>query len=140
MSTDEKWAYLVGLDDSLLMGGAMLSEYTSALVRSADLAFVGDAFLACIITSLAVIETHLRSEARTKEGRLVDLISSALIADDLKAELHILRKCRNRWVHVAEPWEDESCEYTEESEAELEEVAKRCLVAMRRTIYANPWI
>lgn len=140
MTDDQKWAYLVELDETLLKGGAMISEFTGQLIRSADLAFVGDAFLACIITSLAVVETHLRSEARIKGGKLVELISASTLENDLKSELHALRKYRNQWVHVAEPWEDDGCEYSAESEALLEEVAKRCLVAMRRTVYSNPWI
>jgi hypothetical protein len=28
----------------------------------------------------------------------------------------------------------------EQHEAELEEMARRCAVALRRTIYTNPWI
>lgn len=141
MTEQEKWDYLVELDEKLLQGGVILSEWATFLIKDADLAFVGGAHLASIITALAGIETHLRAESGNAKHRLVDLIVAADLEDDLKQELQVLRKYRNEWVHVAEPWEDNSLlKSPEKHEAELEEIAKRCAVALRRTIYTNPWV
>ena len=141
MTKDEKWAYLVELDDALLLGGIILSEWAAFLVKDADLAFVGGAYLASIITSLAGVETHLRTECGTRKQRLVDLIAESDLEEDLKQELQILRNYRNEWVHVADPWDDQALlGEPEKHESELEEVAKRCTAALRRTIYSNPWI
>lgn len=141
MTEEEKWAYLIELDEKLLQGGAILSEWATFLIKDADLAFVSGANLASIITAIAGIETHLRSEEGTCKQHLVELIEQSDLEEDLKRELQILRKFRNKWVHVAEPWEDNSLlESPEQHEAELGEMAKRCAVALRRTIYTNPWI
>jgi hypothetical protein len=141
MTEEEKWAYLVELDDKLLKGGAVLSEWATFLIKDADLAFVSGAHLASIITGLAGVETHLRGEGGSSKQRLLDLIQQSDLEEDLKQELQILRKYRNKWVHVAEPWEDHSLLHSpEQHEAELEEMARRCAVALRRTIYTNPWI
>ena len=141
MTEDEKWEYFVGLDESLLQGGVILSEWATFLIRDADVAFVNNAYLACIITGLAGIETYLRSESGSSKQRLVDLINNAELEEDLAKELYYLRKYRNKWVHVSDPWDDDSLLSTPENhEAELEDMAKRCVVALRRTIYSNPWI
>jgi len=141
MTEEQKWEFLVNLDESLLKGGVILSEWATFLIRDADVAFVNDAHLACILTGLAGIETHLRSEAASSKQRLVDLIDQAGLEADLVEELHFIRKYRNKWVHVSDPWADDTLLSSPEShEAELEEMAKRCVVALRRTIYSNPWI
>jgi hypothetical protein len=141
MTEDEKWEYLVELDETLLQGGVILSEWATYLIKSADLAFVGGAYLASIITGLAGVETHLRGEGGSSKKRLVDLIEQSDLEEDLKQELQMLRKYRNKWVHVADPWDnDHLLESPDQHEAELEEMAKRCAVALRRTIYTNPWI
>jgi hypothetical protein len=140
MTEDEKWAYLVELDETLLQGGVTLSEWTTFLVKSADLSFVCGAHLASIITGLAGVETHLRGEGGTSNQRLVDLIQKSDLEEGLKKELQILRKYRNKWVHVADPWDDDLIEFPEKHQVELEKMAKRCAVALRRTIYTNPWV
>lgn len=141
MTEEEKWTYLTELDDTLFQEGVILPEWATFLVKDADLAFVGGAHLASIITGLAGVETHLRSEGGSSRQRLVDLIEQSDLEEDLKQELQILRKYRNEWVHLAEPWEDDALlDSPEQHEAELEEMAKRCAVALRRTIYTNPWI
>ena len=119
----------------------ILSEWATFLIKDADTAFVSGAHLASIITSLAGVETHLRAEGGNKKQRLVELIEESDIEEDLKKELQILRKYRNKWVHVADPWDDDALlESPETHESELEEMARRCAVALRRTIYTNPWI
>jgi hypothetical protein len=140
MTEDEKWDFLITLDDELLKGGVILSEWATYLIRSADLAFVSGAHLASLITGLAAVETHLRGEGGFTSQRLFDLIENSDV-EDLKVELQTLRKYRNKWVHVTDPWDDDDLlQSPEKHEAELEEMAKRCTIALRRTIYNNPWI
>jgi hypothetical protein len=141
MDTDQRWAHLVALDDELLKGGLILSEWCSFIVREADTAFAHGAHLAAILTAVSGIETHLRSEySNNSNDRLVDLINSSSLAVDLKADLHTLRKYRNRGVHVGDPWNDSNLlESPEEAERELENMALFAARALRRTIYADPW-
>ncbi|UCV22094.1 hypothetical protein [Ferribacterium limneticum] len=59
----------------------------------------------------------------------------------MKADLHTLRKYRNKWVHVDCPWEDEELLANPKAiERELEEMAFFSVRALRRTIYENQWI
>lgn len=141
MEEQERWDFLAELDETLLMGGAILSEKSSFLISSADLAFVSCAHLACILTAMAAIETHLRAERNGSRLRLVDLIDVSGLEADLVDELHALRRIRNAWVHVDDPWDDQSLiDDPDLAESELSGVAKRAVVALRRTIYKNPWI
>jgi hypothetical protein len=137
MEPQSRWDHLVALDEELLKGGVILSEWCSFIVREADLAFVGGAHLASILTAVSGIETYLRSEyARTTKDKLFVLIDQAPINPDLKADLHKLRKYRNKWVHVDEPWEDGPLiEAPENFDRELEEMAFFAARCLRRTIY-----
>lgn len=109
MSEDEHWAHLIALDEELLQGGVALSEWCSLIMREADIAFTKGAYLAAILTSVAGIESHLRSEQpQSDNAKLVGLINQAQLDADLKADLHVLRKYRNKWVHIESPWEDEA--------------------------------
>lgn len=142
MEPQSRWDHLVALDEELLKGGVLLSEWCSFIVRESDLAFVGGAHLASILTAVSGIETYLRSEyARTTKDKLFVLIDQAPINPDLKADLHKLRKYRNKWVHVDEPWEDGPLiEAPENFDRELEEVAFFAARCLRRTIYENQWV
>ena len=141
MTEEEKWQYLIDLDERILQGGVILSEWATFLIRDADTAVACNASLASIITGLAGVETHLRGEGGGSEQRFVDLINESDLEEDLKEELHTLRKYRNKWVHVTDPWDDDFLlELPEKHEAELEDMARRCVCALRRTIYANPWL
>ena len=142
MTPDDRWAHLVALDDELLKGGVILSEWCSFIVREADTAFAGGAHLASILTSVSAIETYLRSEhSTTGRERLATLIDTATIKPGLKHDLHTLRKYRNKWVHVDDPGNDRALlEKPEETETELEQMAFFAIRALRRTIYENQWI
>jgi len=142
MTEDERWAHLVSLDDELLKSGVILSEWCTFIVRDADTAFAGGAHLAAILTAVSGIETYLRSEySETGKERLVELINQTEIDAVLKADLHILRNYRNKWVHVDSPLEDEELlEHPEAVEEELEEMAFFAVRALRRTIYGNQWV
>jgi hypothetical protein len=142
MNQDQRWEYLIALDEELLKGGVILSEWCSFIVREADVAFANGAHLASILTAVAGIEAYLRSEhSQAAKERLVALINQSSLDSDLKTDLHALRKYRNRWVHVDDPWDAGSLlERPEETERELEEMALLATRALRRTIYENQWV
>lgn len=142
MTEEEHWEYIVALDDELLKGGVILSEWCSLIVRESDTAFASGAFLAAILTAVSGIETYLRSEyTDTGKERLVELINKAGIDENLKNDLHTLRKYRNKWVHIESPWEDKALlEQPTVIEDELEKMAFFALRVLRRTIYENPWV
>ena len=142
MNEAERWNHILSLDEELLKGGVILSEWCSFIVRESDSAFVHGANLASILTAVSGIETYLRSEYVKKErSTLFELTNDAPIADDLRSDLHILRKYRNKWVHVNDPWDDQGLIDTpEETESELEEMALFAVGALRRTIYENQWV
>lgn len=142
MNAHERWEQLHALDEELLKGGVMLSEWCGFIIREADTAFVSGAHLASILTAVSGIETYLRSEhSGTGKERLVELISRASIDSGLKDDLQKLRKYRNHWVHVDDPWDDlRLLEQPEDMEHELEQMAIFAVRALRRTIYENQWI
>lgn len=142
MTSDNRWDHLIALDEALLKGGVILSEWCSFIVREADTAFTGGAHLASILVAVSGVETYLRSEYSTgKRERLATLIDSSPIDPLLKQDLHTLRKYRNKWVHVDDPWNNsELLEKPEETENELEDMAFFAARALRRTIYENQWI
>ena len=142
MEDEDPWEFLVKLDVELLIGGVVLSEWCSFIVRDHDTAFAGGAYLSSILTAVSGIETYLRSEyGGPKKKSLYDLINSSPIKQELKDDLHRLREYRNKWVHVEAPWaDDELLADPERYENELEEMGKFAARALRRTIYENQWI
>jgi hypothetical protein len=134
MNGDEAYDYIAFLDETLLKGGVMLSEWCAIIIREAD--------LATIITAMAGIETYLRSEygSNDKVG-LAELTKTSPIPEDLKIEIDSLRTYRNLWVHVRNPNEDQELQQKPEKlDKELELNAKRAITALRKTIYLNQWI
>ncbi len=142
MSEEERWNLLLALDDELLKGGVILSEWCTFLTRESDTAFAKGIYLASILTALSAIETHLRSEEmEAQRKRLTELIDASGLEPELVRDLHTLRKYRNKWVHVADPWEDEALiQNPAQCEDELENMALFAIKALRRTIYSNPWV
>lgn len=142
MGDKERWELLNRLDDELLKGGVILSEWCAFIVREADNAFATGANLASILTAIAGIETYLRSEyAQTGKERFCDLIDMAHLDASFTNTLHRLRKYRNKWVHVSDPWDDASLiEQPQQYERELEEVALLAARTLRQVLYENQWI
>lgn len=142
MTSDKRWDHLMALDEELLKGGVILSEWCSFIVREADTAFAGGAHLASILVAVSGVETYLRAEySNGKRQRLATLIDSSPIDPMLKQDLHTLRRYRNKWVHVDVPWNDDTLlEKPEKSSSELEEMAFFAVCVLRRTIYENQWI
>ena len=71
MIEQERWDYLLKLDEELLVGGVILSEWCSMIVREADTAYARGAHLASILTAVSGIETYLRSESGGGRSRLI---------------------------------------------------------------------
>jgi hypothetical protein len=107
MTSDDRWDHLIALDEELLKGGVILSEWCSFIVREADTAFTSGAHLASILVAVSGVEAYLRSEySAGKRERLAALIHSSPIDTMLKQDIHTLRKYRNKWIHVDDPWSD----------------------------------
>jgi hypothetical protein len=142
MSEQERSDSLLALDDELLKGGVILSEWCVFLTRESDTAYAKGVFLASILTALSAIETHLRSEyPDASKMRLVELIDESDLDPALVRDLHVLRKYRNKWVHVSDPWDDQALiENPAQYDDELERMALLAIGALRRTIYSNPLI
>tara|TARA_R110002049_G_C9089427_1_gene556153 strand:+ start:591 stop:1013 length:423 start_codon:yes stop_codon:yes gene_type:complete len=138
----ERWNFINSLDEELLKGGVILSEWCSFIVRETDVAFASGADLASILTSVSGIETYLRSEySLNRRESLFDLIENSPIDESLRSDLHKLRRYRNKWVHVSEPWDDqELLSDPQDREAELEEMAMFSAKVLRKTIYENQWV
>lgn len=142
MDEEAKWAFIADLDEELLKGGATVSEWCLFIVKECDYAFVAGANLATVVTAIAAIETYLRAEyAAGHRVRLADLIDQAPLAQELREDIHKLRRCRNTWVHVSTPEDDQAIlENPEAYEAELESWAMLAQRTLRRTIYENLWV
>lgn len=142
MSEKERWGLLLALDETLLTGGVILSEWCIFLCCESDNAYAKGMPLASILTAMCAIETHLRSEyPEAAKKRLVELIDDSGLPADLIDDLHTLRKYRNRWVHVSDPWDDHKLienphKYTDE----LEGMALFAVKALRRTVYSSQWV
>ena len=145
MNEQGKWEYINRLDEELLVGGVILSEWSTFLIREAETAFCKGANLAAILVAVAGIESHLRFEyfrgLNEKKYSLYNLINNAPIPNELKEDLHKLRRYRNKWVHVEDPSDDEELlnkpEYVEE---ELVDMARTAITALLKTIYLEQWI
>ena len=128
-----------------LHGGVILSEWTTFLVKDTEIAFCSGANLSSILTSQAVVESHLRFDyfqpEETKNWGFYQLIEDSFLDDSLKLKLHELRKYRNKWVHVKDPINDSDLLVRPTyHENELEEFAKKAIRVMLQTLYSNPWI
>lgn len=105
-SREDRWAYIVNLDEEMLKGGIISSEFSAEWIRNCDLCFANGAYLACVITAFQAIETLLRSDYPDIHNS-IDLINISDMNDALKQRAHGLRKFRNSWIHVKDPWNDE---------------------------------
>jgi hypothetical protein len=141
MPTEEgRWAYLVSMDDELLVGGVILSEWSVLIIRETDTAFVKGAHLAAILTAVSAIESHLRAEIGGRRDRLATLIEQLPCSDELRADLHQLRRYRNTWVHVDPDADEAPLEDPQSIDGELERMASFAVRVLRRTIYSNPML
>ena len=141
MTPEQRENYLMELEDEYLLGvGGPFSEWSIMLSQEVDTAFRAGADLAAVLTAQAVIESHLRYEyfdPRESKGwglyRLVRELESRLqhetgLIDDLDA----LRLYRNKWVHVADPTDDQHL--AERPEVALREAEEMAILAMRTMV------
>jgi len=145
MTEQEKWDYINAIDEELLRGGVIISEWSIFLVKDAELAFCSGDNLGAILAAQAAVESHLRYEyfdpVETRGWGLYRLLEHAPLPIDLKDDLHKLRQFRNRWVHVENPsQDDELLEKPEYHEAELEKMATLAIRSMLRRIYSEQWV
>lgn len=142
MNEQKRRQRITQLDEEMLEGQVFLSEWCAFIVGEADTAFVRGAFLAAILTAVAGIETYLRAEYRASERKgLNDLINDAAIDEELRQDLHTLRKYRNQWVHINDPWNaDKPMHSPEELRDELERTALFAVTTLRRLMYDHQWI
>ncbi|MEX0808855.1 MAG: hypothetical protein WD044_09000 [Dongiaceae bacterium] len=142
MSEDDRWNYLLTLDDNLLKGGVILSEWCTFVIQEADIAFVSGANLASIVMAVSAMETYLRSESEgSSKTRLYELIEQSSIDESLKEDINKLRRYRNKWVHVDDPWDDNELQKEpSKHQTELEQMAFFAAKTLRRTIYENQWV
>ncbi|HTE15428.1 MAG TPA: hypothetical protein VK642_10160 [Burkholderiales bacterium] len=139
-SEDARWKYVGDLDDKMLKGGVIVSEFASEWIRNCDVCFTNGAYLACVITAFQAIETMLRSD-NPNEFKAVDLINHSNLEDALKQQLHGLRKFRNSWVHVQDPWDDEEVLADFDSgNRKLFEHALQSVRSMREVLYHDQWV
>lgn len=145
MTEDGKWDFLNKLDEELLQGGVILSEWTAFLAKDGEIAFCAGANLSAILACQAAIESHLRFDyfnpLESKGWGFYQLIEKSSLDVNLKLELHELRKYRNKWVHVENPADDSDLlQRPEYHESELLEVAKKSIRIMLKTLYSSPWV
>lgn len=145
MTEEEKWDYINDLDEELLQGGVVLSEWTTFLAKDAETAYCASANLAAILACQAAIESHLKFDHFdsdiSKTWGFFQLIENSTLPIDLKIALHELRRYRNKWVHVRDPANDSDLlDRPEYHESELEEVAKKSIKVMLQVLYNNPFI
>ncbi len=145
MTETEKWNYINQLDEELLLGGVVLSEWTTFLVKDAEIAFCSGASLASILAVQAAIESHLRYDyfdsTNTKGWTIFDLIEKTSLDTELKIELHELRKYRNKWVHVNDPTDDNDLlERPDYNEKELEDFSIKAIRIMLKILYNNQFV
>lgn len=75
MNQEKRWEMLIALDEELLKGGVVLSEWCSFIVREADMAFVNGAHLASILTAVSESK-HTYGLSIPKQEKSAWLISS----------------------------------------------------------------
>ncbi|HEY5583240.1 MAG TPA: hypothetical protein VIK78_01970 [Ruminiclostridium sp.] len=102
MNKEEREYFFIQQEESLLKGGASLSEWCTFMSKSVYVAFVNGADLATIITVMACIETYFKTEELSMQKKnLAFLIDKyPFLGEKGKENLHMLRKYRNRWVHI----------------------------------------
>lgn len=138
-SESERWEYVLSLDDELLMGSSVTSEWATLLICDADTAYCHGAPIASILVSIAAIEAHVRFELQVGPADrrpLAHLIDSYGGSADLRAKVHELRRARNAWTHVRDPYDDQHLVNDRlATERELDGIAREGLRTLRRVLY-----
>lgn len=139
----EREQWLFELDESLLQGGIILPEFVVWLTKESDTCFINECYLASIILSVSCIETLLKADFFSEEvqSSLYQLISEADFDMQMSKDLHLVRKFRNSWVHIKNPWKDEVLLNTPDLvDQEVYEMAKMTIHLQRKIMYSNQFI
>lgn len=71
-----KWEFILQIEEELLMGGVILSEWSVFLAKDTEIAYCAGANIAAILAAQATIESHLRYEyfdpEQTKGGASIN--------------------------------------------------------------------
>jgi hypothetical protein len=114
MTEAERERNIANLDETLFQAMSVeFSAWAHFLILDSDLAFVKGAYLAALVTAICAIETQLRFDHTNLGEHLsfAELIDIGPLPPDEKAELQELRKFRNKWVHVSDPWDESLIEH-----------------------------
>jgi hypothetical protein len=141
MNEKEKWDYIISLDEELLIGGVILDERISELVRNADISYIHCAYWSTIITSVAGIEGYLRIDNMNPYKNLNVLIQeSGFEKTDIDA-IQKLRQYRNKLVHGNFDVEEELIlDSNDQFTREAEKNARDALKLLRIIVYSDQWI
>ncbi len=142
MTIASRTQHLEDLDNNLLQGGVMLSEWCVFIVQDIDTVFEAGADIAVIVLAASAIEAHIRYEMECHgKKNLVALIDDFELDERLRSELQILRKYRNKWVHISYPENDRvPLDAPEAVRAENKAMAYLAVRVVREIMYSNPWI
>lgn len=141
-TAQDKWDYLVSLDEELLKGGATISPKATVLIQNVDIAYCSDAPIAAIVLAVAAMECHMRAEYGADSARgFKDVIDASDFNDDVRRDLHALRRERNRWVHARDEDDTDGWLNADMAGAEhLEPLARDAVRLLRLVVYDNPWV
>lgn len=138
----EKWDYLLALDDELLKGGVIIGAKASALIQNSDIAYCAGAPVAAIVLAVAAMESHLREEFGLDDAKgFRDVIDGTDFDLAVKSDLHDLRRERNRWVHARDDGDNDDWLHNDIAGADgLEPFARKAVRLLRIVVYDNPWV
>ena len=123
------------------MGGASFSEWATLISHEAHSCFVAGADIATIILCASSVEAYLRSEMSDQRSKLVDLIDGFGFKEDVREQVHQLRKERNNWVHLAEHKSKfDLTSFEKAYTPELEKAAMLAYHTMLRVLFSDQWV
>lgn len=90
----------------------------------------------------AAIETWLRSESRMdNKATFFELIEKSGFPPGVVSEMHGLRRVRNGWVHVGDPFDDQKLlDEFNRGHPKLENDCRLAMRTVRVVLYSCPWI
>lgn len=141
MNSNERECFWMAQEESLLLGGAAFSEWCTFISKSVYDAFVNGADLATVITSIACIETYFKTETtEDKNKSLAQIIDESDFSEEDKNNLHLLRKCRNSWVHADRIDDKEILLDDTKFILEAEKMAILSVKMLLKVLFSNPFV
>jgi hypothetical protein len=145
---DDKLSNRISLVQSLwdenLRGGVILSEFSTFLATDAESAFQAGADLSTVFTACAAIETHLRFESSKKGVKKItfaEVANSQRLPVEIRDNLARLRKFRNTWIHVENPYLDIELQIEPQVvHSELAEMAELSIKLMVQVLCSDQFV